>query len=221
MVSEHSAEPTDMKEEVMGRDRALPSDRATQASPQAPAGLGHSVSIPSASAIGFTGTQEGCQSNQLAVLRHWLTKLSLLDFEWMRNGDCVGADAQAAAIWRDDLAMRLFIHPPVVRSKRAYLRHDDKTVPLPYLERNEDIVNASTLLVATPAEMSEQRRGGTWYTIRYANRRSKPHLIIFPDGSYVGRNGFAQAIEARRVETQGGSVHESAVAKPCAQSPRP
>lgn len=168
--------------------------------PEPPSRLRPAGAIPSAETFGFTGTQKGCERAQLNTLKGWLGRLYSVGFVWMRNGDCVGADAEAAAIWRL-LGNRIYLHPPSITNKRAFLSHDLCAQAKPYLDRNRAIADGSRVLIATPAEMVEQQRGGTWSTIRYADRSGLPHIIIFPDGSYVGRNGAAQVIEARRAET--------------------
>jgi len=55
----------------------------------------------------------------------------------------------------------------------------------PPLKRNHKIVDGSEHLLATPAGMHEERRSGTWATIRYARKQEKPITIIYPDGGYV------------------------------------
>jgi hypothetical protein len=59
-----------------------------------------------------------------------------------------------------------------------------------YLARDDNIVAETDVLVATPAQTTEVMRGsGTWATIRYARRREKPRILIWPNGSAT-KEGF-------------------------------
>lgn len=134
--------------------------------------------------IGFTGTQRGITRLQQSALESVLTQA--LNVKEFHHGDCVGADATASRI-ANDFNIRVIIHPPVDPKKRAFcIGYTMK--PKPYLNRNHDIVNACDLLIATPGEKQEQLRSGTWSTIRYATKKGKPTLIIYPDGTRERRN---------------------------------
>ncbi len=98
------------------------------------------------------------------------------------EGDCIGADAQAAFLARE-VGFRIICHPPTNESKRAFFPSDETWPAAPYLDRNKTIVNRSREMIATPGEFEEQLRSGTWSTIRYARKTRKPVSIVFPDGS--------------------------------------
>lgn len=51
------------------------------------------------------------------------------------------------------------------------------------LGRNRIIAISCEHLLATPGEMHEVVRSGTWATVRYARQNKKPITIVFPDGS--------------------------------------
>ena len=116
--------------------------------------------------VGFTGTQDGCTPLQMESLAKTLRGIRA-HICWMDNGDCVGADEEAAAIW-DVLGGNICLHPPKNRAKRAFIKAEKSKPPLEYLERNRRIVGDCVELVACPREMFEQQRSGTWATIRYA-----------------------------------------------------
>jgi|SRR6185312_14545802 len=130
--------------------------------------------------FGFSGTSQGMTMAQKYSLRNFLHGGS----GEFHHGDCIGSDAEGHGI-----AMQCgycpVLHPPSNYSKRAWcdvpshLMRPEK----PYLPRNRDIVDETVALIATPAEFEEQPRGGTWYTIRYARKRGKPTVLIFPDGT--------------------------------------
>lgn len=138
--------------------------------------------------IGFTGTQRGMTEAQAEEVWGTLMVMSLIIPQGQLNahhGLCIGADYSFHVMCRG-LAIPIIGHPPINKSKEAkfnllefaYL-WDDKE----YLDRNTDIVNCSTSLIATPGEMEEQLRSGTWSTIRKAKRKGIRGTIIFPDGS--------------------------------------
>lgn len=131
--------------------------------------------------IAFTGTQQGMQLAQACAFQKLIGELAITAFG---HGDCIGADEEAHAMvaeWYSDVYIT--IHPPTNPSKRAWCESAYICEPKEYLARNRDIVNEGNVLVATPGEMDEQLRSGTWSTIRYARKIGKPVYIIFPDGS--------------------------------------
>lgn len=126
--------------------------------------------------IGFTGTRKGMTDSQLAevekVLSAYKGNHRLPQFH---HGDCIGSDAQAHSIAKD-LGYWVVVHPPINPEYRAYCEGDQILKPLPYIVRNHAIVDACEILIATPAEVHEVLRSGTWATIRYArtmNRRTR------------------------------------------------
>jgi hypothetical protein len=131
------------------------------------------------SSLGFTGTSKGLTQKQAKALLRLLTKAG--GVLWMHNGDCIGADAEAAAMW-GRLGRLLHLHPPTDAKKRARLKGDIETEPLPYLKRNQAIVEQSDVLVACPATMKEELRSGTWATVRYAREIGRPITFVWPSG---------------------------------------
>lgn len=128
---------------------------------------------------GFTGTQEGMTEQQKDTLR-LIFEVSPPDE--FHHGDCIGADAEAHQIAREH-GIPIVIHPPTDSRKRAFcegaIRVED---PLPYMERNQAIVDATDELIATPKGFQEEVRSGTWATIRRGWKKY-PVTIIKPDGS--------------------------------------
>lgn len=120
--------------------------------------------------VGFTATQQGMsefQKEQLAAHLRLLRAGSTL-----HHGDCIGGDAEADEIARA-LGLRICIHPPLNDSKQAHCLRagDTMCLPLPYLERNQAVVDHSDVLIYGPRTNTEQRRSGTWSTVRYARRK--------------------------------------------------
>ena len=143
--------------------------------------------------VGFTGTREGMTLLQKQEFIKLIEHLRPTEFH---HGDCVGADVQAA-----ELVMTQFpdiivhCHPPKEDSglrahHRSHIFHD----PLGYLSRNRQIVDLTDQLIAIPKETEHQSWGGTWYTVDFAQKRSRPRYIIFPDGVVhkyiVGGNAY-------------------------------
>jgi hypothetical protein len=140
-----------------------------------------------ATAIGFTGTQHGLTLAQEASIRNVLTFSTFSrEARVFHHGDCVGADDTAAGIV-ESLGYRIECHPPVNPLKRAFTKSYDVTRPeLPYLKRNDAIVAAATRLVAAPRAPEDhpnQRRSGTWYTVRRARKKGIEVIICWPDGT--------------------------------------
>jgi len=79
-------------------------------------------------------------------------------------------------------------HPPINPAKRAFcsLTKGDLVWPqYEYLVRNQHIVNQADVLIATPGEFKEQRRSGTWSTVRKARAKGITVHIVTPDGHYT------------------------------------
>ncbi len=138
--------------------------------------------------IGFTGSRMGMSQPQDQVFR-------LLLQERVRNyrvkrfvhGGAVGADEQADRIAKE------FRIPIVIRpaSEDRYLYWREKNdgiaraihSPEEPLDRNRQIVESVQEMFATPRQMTEMLRSGTWMTIRHSRRQEVPLIIILPDGS--------------------------------------
>lgn len=132
--------------------------------------------------IGFSGTRKGLTTLQrygLDLLLQYLPATAL------HHGDCKGSDA-SAHFFAGRLGVPIVIHPPDKDSLRAFC-HAPPAVsilaPLPYLERNRAMVDASDVLLATPETAAEEWRSGTWATIRYARKTGKRVIVIEPDGT--------------------------------------
>jgi hypothetical protein len=127
--------------------------------------------------VGFTGTRKGMTDEQEFELIKLLVELRPIEFH---HGDCIGADEEAHHMARDFDNCQIIIHPPIDNTYRAFCENDVILPPKPYKERNHDIVNASDLLIASPKSFNEERRSGTWSTIRYAKKQGKKVIILEP-----------------------------------------
>lgn len=135
--------------------------------------------------IGFTGTRHGMSAaQQLAVRRLFETyKLSIVE---MHHGDCIGADAQAHVLMREVcLTATITIWPcvPLGHPARAGMAADITMPVAPALQRNLEIVEHATMLIATPQTDVEVIRSGTWATIRYGRKLGLRGRVILPNGS--------------------------------------
>lgn len=135
---------------------------------------------------GFTGTQKGMTPKQASVLEELLRSEGVTT---LGHGDCIGADERADSI-AHKLGIDVEIYPPTNSSKRAFCEgakvvHKQKD----YLARNKDIVDAASILFATPGEASPVLRSGTWSTVRYASKKvgkeNKRIFVIRPDGEVI------------------------------------
>jgi len=134
--------------------------------------------------IGFTGTRYGMSIDQKAELC-FILRLYRDNFEF-HHGDCIGADTQAHHIAKEYGAINIIIHPgyskanPSNTDNRSFCITEKGSIrePLPHLDRNINIVNECGLLIACPIVDKPQKRGGTWFTINYANDLNKDTLVI-------------------------------------------
>ena len=129
--------------------------------------------------LGFTGTIKGMTDWQ----KHRFTALiqDLMPTEF-HHGDCFGSDTEAHEIVRFwSPGTNILIHPPIIKDYASNLKGDIIYRAKPYLERNKDIVASCDVLVATPKEPDEQRRSGTWYTVRRARDTGKRIILLLPE----------------------------------------
>jgi len=132
--------------------------------------------------LAFTGSKDRITVPQKVRLQGELERLRDQGFLWMHNGDCVVSDATAAQLWRK-LGRKIMLHPPLIEKYRAFEAADIICEPRDYLVRDRHMVECSEFLLATPQTFDEQRRSGTWTTIRYARKLRMQILIIQPDGT--------------------------------------
>jgi hypothetical protein len=143
--------------------------------------------------VGFTGSQHGMTDRQADAVCRLLIKLPDKDsparrgwyYPRLHHGDCIGADAQVHEL-AYQLGYTITIHPPLDPVKRAFCHAPKRSIlkPLDYMQRNEAIVAAASVLVAAP-QLPEAKafRSGTWATIRRARRKIIPIHICWPDGT--------------------------------------
>lgn len=129
--------------------------------------------------VGFTGTQRGMTEYQSGWLFGLLKRLREEGFSVFHHGDCLGADYQAQRLARQ-VGFRVVRHPPIDGSKRAFSLFDEERRPKPYLDRNKDIVRETEVLIATPAQMEEILRSGTWSTYRFAGKLGRLRYLLTP-----------------------------------------
>lgn len=126
--------------------------------------------------IGFTGTHIGMSQNQKEQFVLKMMELAPTEFH---HGDCIGADAEAHDIVREFFPdVKIICHPPKADSKRAWKHCDDYMDPLPYLARDQEIVNDTEFLIGAPKSDNELLRSGTWATIRYSRKTNKLQRIL-------------------------------------------
>lgn len=131
--------------------------------------------------IGFTGSRTGMTDAQKEAVRRLLNELQP---KQARHGDCLGSDADFHTLARETQAT-VIIHPPTDAKDRAYCEGDKLLPEKPYLDRNKDIVNGCTVLIATPDSATEKARSGTWSTIRHARKEGRRVCVVAPDGTLI------------------------------------
>ena len=139
--------------------------------------------------IAMTGTRQ-METLTVTQLEHFARCLSLYKeqgFGVFRHGDCVGADEKGHQI-AVSLGYRVYIHPPTQPTHRAFCESLFVVQPAEYLFRNQAMVNQCDVLLALPKLNREQKRSGTWMTIRMARKINLPIVIFYPDGHIVKEN---------------------------------
>jgi len=137
--------------------------------------------------VGITATHKGLRPAQKEVIRTVLQHLYDQGAREFRHGDCIGADDQAATI-AHEIGYRLVAHPginprhPEDTSTRAFHPSDEVRPAKLFLVRDRDIVDETDILVAGPAQKEEVIRSGTWTTYRYAKKKNRPTIVVYPDG---------------------------------------
>lgn len=146
--------------------------------------------------IGITGSRYGATFAQQRSFVEHITRI--VDRIEVHHGCCVGADEAIHNLaWTWDC--RIVGHPPTDPRLMFDYDHeefDEIRQPLPYLQRNEQIVNSSTYLMAFPnmgrADFLAQRRGGTRYTVSFAlGQPERRVIVVWPSGQrelFVGAN---------------------------------
>jgi len=139
--------------------------------------------------LGFTGSRSGPTIGQIAAVETLLVSYQPTS---VHHGDCVGADEwfheTVIASCRKHKSL-IHIHPPIDPKYRAWcekLGSRDRMVihePLPYLKRNQRIVDFSHVLVACPSTNKEVVRSGTWATVRRARDKGIRIHIVYLNGN--------------------------------------
>ena len=129
--------------------------------------------------VGFTGSRWGMTTPQYITVKKLLIEWNTTEGH---HGDCVGADREFHNLC-EELKIRTVIHPPDNPSYRAFCKGDVILEEKPYLERNHDIVNNSSRMIATPATEKEILRSGTWATVRYTRKIKKYLVVVAPNGT--------------------------------------
>ena len=122
--------------------------------------------------LGFSGTRAGMTAAQKAMVATILPR-----FRVLHHGDCVGADVQAHELARE-LSLEVQVHPPISEQWRAHCQGDQSHPPRHHLVRNRDIVACTAELLAAPKGFAEDRRSGTWATVRYAREARRRVTIV-------------------------------------------
>ncbi len=148
--------------------------------------------------FGFTGTRAGMTEKQNKAC---VSIFENFNGKEIHHGDCIGSDYEMhqSFIYQP---IDIVVHPPIVDKFRAYcggrlitMASDGtgvhKTIefrrPKSYFARNRDIVEETDALIAAP--LTEEEKGGTWYTINYARQLKRHIFIVMPNGTFVEENG--------------------------------
>lgn len=134
---------------------------------------------------GVTGTRHGAAKEQRASLLiriHRITERANGRFElWLIHGGCAGVDVETHAICKG-FGWYTWVLPGSNGAHRNCKNADIIENPRPFLDRNRLIVDRCHAIHALPKGYLEERRSGTWATVRYARSMSRRLVMIWPDG---------------------------------------
>jgi len=132
--------------------------------------------------VGFTGTKKRMTKKQKMMIKKILIKFKDIIDEY-HHGDCIGSDEEFHEIVSSlGFNFKINIHPPINPKYRAFCKGGIILPSKEYIERDDDIIDASTLMLATPKEFHEILHSGTWTTIRHSIKKGIPLAIIYPNG---------------------------------------
>ncbi len=133
--------------------------------------------------VAFTGTRHGMSNEQkkaILELMKWLVDTRGV-WSW-HHGDCIGADYQFSELCAKHYRrITLHCHPPLMTVERAFTRADIEHGPLDYLDRNREMIDQCSILLAAP-NAPEHTRSGTWSTVRYASYEGLTIYTATPAG---------------------------------------
>jgi predicted Rossmann fold nucleotide-binding protein DprA/Smf involved in DNA uptake len=131
--------------------------------------------------IGFTGTRKGMTPEQIARATELLSTLGATR---VVHGCAVGADREFHALTKKLLVVMRPVFTEQVSWAYAIAGPGDTVIdnePDPLL-RNRAIVHGADVMLAAPSGTREEQRSGTWATIRYARKKEKHVIIVWPSG---------------------------------------
>ena len=119
--------------------------------------------------LGITGTRKDITEEQRLAFHSCMEHNDITE---LHHGGCKGADIHIAYETN-----RVY---PKINVIEHLPKHKESKF---FLQRNRDIVNICDVLWAFPSSNEEEKRSGTWATIRYAKKKHKPTRMFYPDGS--------------------------------------
>jgi hypothetical protein len=145
--------------------------------------------------VGVSGTREEMPAEQQHTFFSLIIEAIRLGATEVHHGACVGADAFVHFHMQTQL-VTTHVHPPsdTAFSAMSFLMRHNRRVdhdPKPYAARNQDIVDASDVLIAAPRypeKDSRSKHSGTWMTVRKAADAGMLVLIAGAGGE-VSRYG--------------------------------
>lgn len=137
--------------------------------------------------VAFSGSRNGGPQSQIETLYKVLRTDS---YFLAHHGMCRGFDCIFANMMRNLFPKCHIVgHPCTLVNEQvtdiSKCPIDSKTEVLPPLKRNKVMVDSSNILIACPPCKENPGKGGTWWTIEYAKKNNKDHIIIYPEGNWV------------------------------------
>jgi len=135
--------------------------------------------------VAFTGTRKGMTPEQTEAVRQAIRELVTPERDLsIHHGDAIGADSDMHVLAIKE-GVAIHIHPVVNDPTRAHNKGAQVTNPprQDFRERDNALVSLTNILIAAPRGKREERRSGTWATIRHARKVGATIVFCYPDGS--------------------------------------
>lgn len=129
--------------------------------------------------LAVTATRAGLTKEQKETVRELLKEIKPTSAV---NGDAVGGDSELFTIFCE-YGVEPELYPSNLNKTRAFRKAKVIHPVDKPLNRNCTMVDLCDLLLGFPRLFEEERRSGTWHAIRYAKKKNKPLIIVWPDGS--------------------------------------
>ena len=140
--------------------------------------------------LAFTGTRNGMTPEQEQSIHDFLVENNQTLKSYCHGG-CVGADEDFHNMVLNENSNSIvavyYVPGPLSFITKDFIESASSNILLRekkgHLSRNREIVDKANYLIGCPPTAFPTRRGGTWYTLRYAKKTNCAGTIFYPHGT--------------------------------------